>query len=104
MKIERLDGYDEKFGVVKIIVIVKVKVDCFIDEYLYSLLVLLFKCVRFFLNFFFMSFLFLKRCKREFSDRDMKKVCYKFRVSGSSSVFLSWNFLDFEDYFEGKRI
>lgn len=103
VKTERLDGHDEKFGAAKTTVTVKVKVDCPTDEHPYSLPVSSLKRVRSLPNSPSMSPLPSKRCKRELSDRDMKKVCHKLRASGSSSASSSRNSSDSEDYPEGKR-
>lgn len=103
VKTERLDGHDEKFGSTKTTVTVKVKVDCPTDEHPYSLPVSSLKRVRSLPNSPSMSPLPSKRCKRELSDRDMKKVCHKLRASGSSSASSSRNSSDSEDYPEGKR-
>lgn len=103
VKTERLDGHDEKFGAAKTTVTVKVKVDCPTDEHPYSLPVSSLKRVRSLPNSPSMSPLPSKRCKRELSDRDMKKVCHKLRASGSSSASSSQNSSDSEDYPEGKR-
>lgn len=73
VKTERLDGHDEKFGAAKTTVTVKVKVDCPTDEHPYSLPVSSLKRVRSLPNSPSMSPLPSKRCKRELSDRDMKK-------------------------------
>lgn len=103
VKTERLDGHDEKFGAAKTTVTVKVKVDCPTDEHPYSLPVSSLKRVRSLPNSPSISPLPSKRCKRELSDRDMKKVCHKLRASGSSSASSSRNSSDSEDYPEGKR-
>lgn len=103
VKTERLEGHDEKFGAAKTTVTVKVKVDCPTDEHPYSLPVSSLKRVRSLPNSPSMSPLPSKRCKRELSDRDMKKVCHKLRASGSSSASSSRNSSDSEDYPEGKR-
>lgn len=103
VKTERMEGHDEKFGAAKTTVTVKVKVDCPTDEHPYSLPVSSLKRVRSLPNSPSMSPLPSKRCKRELSDRDMKKVCHKLRASGSSSASSSRNSSDSEDYPEGKR-
>ncbi|XP_048760098.1 transcriptional regulator Myc-A-like isoform X2 [Ostrea edulis] len=103
VKTERVEVNDDKLGAAKTTVTVKVKVDCPTDEHPYSLPVSSLKRVRSLPNSPSMSPLPSKRCKRELTDRDMKKVCHKLRASGSSSASSSRNSSDSEDYPEGKR-
>ncbi|XP_062610111.1 myc protein-like isoform X1 [Saccostrea cucullata] len=103
VKTERVEGSEDKLGAAKTTVTVKVKVDCPTDEHPYSLPVSSLKRVRSLPSSPSMSPLPSKRCKRELSDRDMKKVCHKLRGSGSSSASSSRNSSDSEEYPEGKR-
>lgn len=103
VKTERVEGTDEKLSAAKTTVTVKVKVDCPTDEHPYSLPVSSLKRVRSLPNSPSISPLPTKRCKRELSDRDMKKVCHKLRAGGSGSASSSRNSSDSEDYPEGKR-
>ncbi|XP_061197641.1 myc protein-like [Saccostrea echinata] len=103
VKTERVEGSEDKLGAAKTTVTVKVKVDCPTDEHPYSLPVSSLKRVRSLPNSPSMSPLPSKRCKRELSDRDIKKVCHKLRGSGSSSASSSRNSSDSEEYPEGKR-